>query len=240
MKQLGFNMLRKHVKIEPARWYYHCDRLGMVVWQDMVNGGGPVQSLLETYLPTVIPAAGRILRDNHYKLFAREDEKARLRFERDIVRMIRQLYNYPCVGLWVPFNEGWGQFDALRITEIVKKADPTRPVDHASGWFDQGGGDVRSVHNYFRPLKVEKDNRAFVISEYGGIGCQIPEHSMSSEVYGYHQTSAEEFPGAFEEMMKTVKGLVFDGLCAAVYTQVSDIEEETNGLLTYDRKVRKA
>ena len=240
MKQLGFNMLRKHVKIEPARWYYHCDRLGMVVWQDMVNGGGPVQSLLETYLPTVIPAAGRILRDNHYKLFAREDEKARLRFERDIVRMIRQLYNFPCVGLWVPFNEGWGQFDALRITDIVKKADPTRPVDHASGWFDQGGGDVRSVHNYFRPLKVEKDNRAFVISEYGGIGCQIPEHSMSSEVYGYHQTSAEEFPGAFEEMMKTVKGLVFDGLCAAAYTQVSDIEEETNGLLTYDRKVRKA
>ena len=240
MKQLGFNMLRKHVKIEPARWYYHCDRLGMVVWQDMVNGGGPVQSLLETYLPTVIPAAGRHLRDNHYKLFAREDEKARLRFERDTVRMVRQLYNCPCVGLWVPFNEGWGQFDALRITDIVKKADPTRPVDHASGWFDQGGGDVRSVHNYFRPLKVEKDSRAFVISEYGGIGCQIQEHSMSSEVYGYHQTSGEEFPQAFAEMMKTVKGLVLEGLCAAVYTQVSDIEEETNGLLTYDRKVRKA
>ena len=239
MKRLGFNMLRKHVKIEPARWYYHCDRLGMVVWQDMINGGGPVQSLLETYLPTVIPAAGRILRDNHYKLFAREDEKARLRFERDIVRMIRQLYNYPCVGLWVPFNEGWGQFDALRITEIVRKADPTRPVDHASGWFDQGGGDVRSVHNYFRPLKVEKDSRAFVISEYGGINCQIPDHSMSSEVYGYHQTSVEEFPGAFSETMEKVHALVEKGLCAAVYTQVSDIEEETNGLLTYDRKVKK-
>ncbi len=98
---------------------------------------------------------------------------------------------------------------------------------------------MRSVHNYFRPLKVEKDNRAFVISEYGGINCQISEHSMSSEVYGYHQTSAEEFPGAFAEMMETVQGLVCDGLCAAVYTQVSDIEEETNGLLTYDRKVRK-
>ena len=180
------------------------------------------------------------MRDNHYKLFAREDEKARLRFERDTVRMVRQLYNCPCVGLWVPFNEGWGQFDALRITDIVKKADPTRPVDHASGWFDQGGGDVRSVHNYFRPLKVEKDSRAFVISEYGGIVCQIQEHSMSSEVYGYHQTSGEEFPQAFAEMMKTVKGLVLEGLCAAVYTQVSDIEEETNGLLTYDRKARKA
>ncbi len=239
MKKYGFNMLRKHVKIESARFYYHCDRIGMVVWQDMVNGGGPVQSLLETYLPTILPAAGRHLRDNHYKLFAREDEKARQRFERDLVRMVRQLYNYPCVGLWVPFNEGWGQFDALRIAQIVHREDPTRPIDHASGWFDQGGGDVRSVHNYFRPLVVEKDERAFVISEYGGINCQIPDHSMSSEEYGYHQTTMEEFPKAFAEAMEKIHALVEDGLCAAVYTQVSDIEEETNGLLTYDRKAAK-
>lgn len=239
MKKYGFNMLRKHVKIESARFYHHCDRIGMVVWQDMVNGGGPVQSLLETYLPTILPAAGRHLRDNHYKLFAREDEKARQRFERDIVRMVRQLYNYPCVGLWVPFNEGWGQFDALRIAQIVHREDPTRPIDHASGWFDQGGGDVRSVHNYFRSLVVEKDERAFVISEYGGINCQIPDHSMSSEVYGYHQTTMEEFPKAFAETMEKIHALVEDGLCAAVYTQVSDIEEETNGLLTYDRKAAK-
>ena len=239
MKKFGFNMLRKHVKIESARFYYHCDRIGMVVWQDMINGGGPVQSLLETYLPTILPAAGRHLRDNHYKLFVREDEKARRRFERDIVRMVHQLYNYPCIGLWVPFNEGWGQFDALRIEQLVRKADPTRPIDHASGWFDQGGGDVRSVHNYFRPLVVEKDERAFVISEYGGINCQIPDHSMSSEVYGYHQTTAEEFPQAFAQAMEQIHALVDDGLCAAVYTQVSDIEEETNGLLTYDRKAGK-
>ena len=239
MKEYGFNMLRKHVKIESARFYYHCDRIGMVVWQDMINGGGPVQSLLETYLPTILPAAGRHLRDNHYKLFVREDEKARRRFERDIVRMVHQLYNYPCIGLWVPFNEGWGQFDALRIEQLVRKADPTRPIDHASGWFDQGGGDVRSVHNYFRPLVVEKDERAFVISEYGGINCQIPDHSMSSEVYGYHQTTAEEFPQAFAQAMEQIHALVDDGLCAAVYTQVSDIEEETNGLLTYDRKAGK-
>ena len=239
MKELGFNMLRKHVKIEPARWYYHCDRIGMVVWQDMINGGGPVQKLLETYLPTVIPAAGRHLRDDHYRLLAREDEGARRRFEKDLMRMIRQLYNCPCVALWVPFNEGWGQFDALRITERIRKADPTRPVDHASGWFDQGGGDVRSVHNYFRPLAVEEDSRAFAITEYGGANCQIPEHSMSEEVYGYHVLTAEEFPKAFAETMEKVRGLVKDGLSAAVYTQVSDIEEETNGLLTYDRKVRK-
>ena len=240
MKNLGFNVLRKHVKIEPARWYYHCDRLGMVVWQDMVNGGGPVPKMLETYLPTVIPAVGKILRDDHYKLLKREDEAARKRFEKDLVRMVRQLYNCPCIGLWVPFNEGWGQFDALRLTELIWKEDPTRPVDHASGWFDQGGGDVRSVHNYFRPLSVEKDSRAFVISEYGGTNCQIAEHSMSGEVYGYHNVTAEEFPQAFAETMDKIRSLEADGLCGAVYTQVSDIEEETNGLLTYDRKVRKA
>ena len=240
MKDLGFNVLRKHVKIEPARWYYHCDRLGMVVWQDMVNGGGPVPKMLETYLPTVIPAVGKILRDDHYKLLKREDEAARKRFEKDLVQMVRQLYNCPCIGLWVPFNEGWGQFDALRLTELIWKEDPTRPVDHASGWFDQGGGDVRSVHNYFRPLSVEKDSRAFVISEYGGTNCQIAEHSMSGEVYGYHNVTAEEFPQAFAETMDKIRSLEADGLCGAVYTQVSDIEEETNGLLTYDRKVRKA
>ena len=239
MIALGFNMLRKHVKIEPARWYYHCDRLGMVVWQDMVNGGGPVQKLLETYLPTVFPAVGKRLRDDHYKLFARENKRARRMFERDLVSMIRQLYNSPSIGLWVPFNEGWGQFDALRITEIVRVTDLTRPVDHASGWFDQGGGDVRSVHNYFRPLTVEKDSRAFVISEYGGANCQIAEHSMSGEVYGYRNVTQEEFPQSFRETMEKIRSLEEEGLCGAVYTQVSDIEEETNGLLTYDRKVRK-
>lgn len=239
MKKCGFNMLRKHVKIEPARWYYHCDRIGMIVWQDMVNGGGPVNKLLETYIPTAVPAIGRMVRDDHYRLFSREDEKARRRFERDLLRMIRQLYNCPCIGLWVPFNEGWGQFDALRLTDMIKAKDPTRPVDHASGWFDQGGGDIRSVHNYFRPLKVEKDRRAFVISEYGGTNCQIAEHSMSGEVYGYHNVPREEFPQAFEEMMDKVKALEEDGLSGAVYTQVSDIEEETNGLVTYDRKAMK-
>ena len=262
MKELGFNMLRKHVKIEPARWYYHCDRIGMVVWQDMVNGGGPVPKLLETYLPTVFPAIGTHLRDSHYKLLERDDERARKRFERDTILMVRQLYNCPCIGMWVPFNEGWGQFDALRITDSIKKEDPARPVDHASGWFDQGGGDVRSVHNYFRPLAVEEDRRsgrpagagesrsgdeaagdrrprAFVISEYGGTNCQIAEHSMSEEMYGYHNVTREEFPKAFAETMEKIRALYNDGLCGAVYTQVSDIEEETNGLLTYDRKVRK-
>ena len=240
MKELGFNMLRKHVKIEPSRWYWHCDRIGMVVWQDMVNGGGPVHKILETYGPTLFPPLGTHLRDNHYALLSRQDADARRRFEKDLRRMIRQLYNCPCIGMWVPFNEGWGQFDALRITEDVKKADPTRPVDHASGWFDQGGGDVRNVHNYFRPLTVEQDQRAFVISEYGGANCNVAGHSMSEEVYGYQTVKEADFPDAFRSLMEKVHALVKDGLSGAVYTQVSDIEEETNGLLTYDRSVRKA
>ena len=240
MKELGFNMLRKHVKIEPARWYWHCDRIGMVVWQDMVNGGGPVHKILETYGPTLFPPLGTHLRDNHYALLSRQDADARRRFEKDLRRMIRQLYNCPCIGMWIPFNEGWGQFDALRITEDVKKADPTRPVDHASGWFDQGGGDVRSVHNYFRPLTVEQDQRAFVISEYGGANCNVAGHSMSEEVYGYQTVKEADFPDTFRSLMEKVHALVKDGLSGAVYTQVSDIEEETNGLLTYDRSVRKA
>ncbi|MBQ9066815.1 MAG: glycoside hydrolase family 2, partial [Clostridia bacterium] len=240
MKELGFNMLRKHVKIEAARWYWHCDRLGMVVWQDMVNGGGPVNKVLETYGPTVFPPLGTHLRDDHYALLSRRDAGARRRFEKDLRKMVRQLYNFPCIGMWVPFNEGWGQFDALRITEDIRKTDPTRPVDHASGWFDQGGGDVRSVHNYFRLLTVEPDHRAFVLSEYGGANCNIVGHSMSEDVYGYQTVKEEDFTDTFYKLMEKIHSLEKDGLSGAVYTQVSDIEEETNGLLTYDRSVRKA
>ena len=240
MKELGFNMLRKHVKIEPARWYWHCDRIGMVVWQDMVNGGGPVHKILETYLPTIFPPLGNHFPDRLYPVLSRQDAGARRRFEADLRRMIRQLYNCPCIGMWVPFNEGWGQFDALRIADEVKKEDPTRPVDHASGWFDQGGGDVRSVHNYFRPLTVEPDRRAFVLSEYGGADCSISGHSMSEEEYGYQKLGEEEFPHTFQKLMEQIHALAEQGLAGAVYTQTSDIEEETNGLLTYDRKVRKA
>lgn len=239
MKKAGFNMLRKHVKIEPARWYYHCDRLGMVVWQDMVNGGGTVPKLLETYLPNIIPAIIDHMPDDRYRLLAREDAGARAEFEGDLLEMVHVLYNCPCIGLWTPFNEGWGQFDALRLSEMVKAADPTRPVDHASGWFDQGGGDLRSIHNYFRPLKVEKEARPCVLTEYGGINCTIPGHSMSEEVYGYQKSDPAAFPDTFRAIMDQISRLKADGLAGAVYTQVSDIEEETNGILTYDRKVMK-
>lgn len=241
MKNLSFTMIRKHVKIEPARWYYHCDRLGMVVWQDMVNGGGPVNKLLETYMPNILPPIGSHVSDSLYRLFSREDIKAREQFEKDTLRMVRHLYNCPCIGMWVPFNEGWGQFDSLRLTDLIKTEDPTRPVDHASGWFDQGGGDILSLHNYFRKLKVVRDRhgRACVLTEYGGYTCNIDGHTMSEEVYGYHAYSHEDYVPAFHNLRDKIWALEEKGLAGAVYTQLSDIEEETNGLLTYDRKVNK-
>ena len=202
-------------------------------------GGGPINSMLLTYLPTVFPAIGKRLNDRHYRLFSRTDTGARKRFERDLIRMIRQLGNHPCIGIWSLFNEGWGQFDALRLTERMRREDPSRLIDHAGGWYDQGGGDMRSVHNYFRKLKVEKDSRPFVLSEYGGYSCRIAEHAMCNDTYGYHHCTEDDFPEIFRKTMEEISRLRRQGLAAAVYTQLSDVEEETNGLLTYDRKVCK-
>ena len=239
-KKLGFNTIRKHVKIEPERWYYHCDRLGMVVWQDMVNGGGRPFKLLVTYLPNILPGIVRRVDDRHlHFLLSRSKKAPRKEFEQDLITMIRRLGGSPCIGMWVPFNEGWGQFDSLRITELIRKTDPSRPVDHAGGWFDRGGGDIHSVHNYFRKLKAEPDHRASVLSEYGGYNCNIPGHTMSPEVYGYHTYTQEEYPGAVKKLIEEIRELRKQGLAGAIYTQLSDIEEETNGLFTYDRKVCK-
>lgn len=240
MKELGFNMIRKHIKIEPMRWYYHCDRLGMAVWQDMVNGGGRMNMFFVCYLPTILPWIGSHVRDNLYHLFSRSGKTGRKQWEEECIEEVKQLYNCPCIGLWVPFNEGWGQFDALRITEKIRRIDPTRQIDHASGWFDQGGGDVKSVHNYFRPLRVKKDKRPFVLSEYGGYTCAVKGHIYSDGAYGYKTyPSTEAFSTAFAELQQKVHALEKKGLSAAVYTQVSDIEEEINGLYTYDRKICK-
>ena len=241
MKAAGFNMLRKHAKVEAQRWYYHCDRLGMVVWQDMVNGGGPINAMLCTYIPTALPSFGKHLPDNLYGLLSRKDQKAREYFEKQLMEMVRHLAGFPCIGMWVVFNEGWGQFDSVRLAGKVKQCDPTRLVDHASGWFDQGCGDICSVHNYFRELTVEKDphGRPFVISEYGGAACRTPGHIYTENEYGYHSEDADTFSESFAALMKKIRGLSSQGLAGAVYTQVSDIQEELNGLLTYDRKVVK-
>lgn len=241
-KKTGFNMIRKHIKIEPLRWYYHCDRLGMIVWQDMVNGGTTYNMMWACYMPTGLPILGRVIKDNLYGIFARKSEEGRRLWEEECKGTVEHLYNVPCISTWVPFNEAWGQFDAARVAEDVKSQDPTRTVDHASGWFDQKAGDFNSVHNYFRKLKVEKDEkRAFVISEYGGYACHIAGHSSVERIFGYKKfDTLKDVSKAYHELYEgQVLPLVEKGLSGVVYTQLSDIEEEVNGLVTYDRKVVK-
>ena len=187
VKELGFNMIRKHIKIESPRWYYHCDRLGMIVWQDMVNGGTTYSSPLVTWLPTAAPKIREKIDDHNYKLLGRKSRKGRLEWIRECRDTILYLSHYPCISTWVLFNEGWGQFDADLITEQVKKLDPERLVDSTSGWFTQNNSDFHSVHTYFRKLKPEVSDKPYVISEYGGYACHIPEHSVVNKVYGYRK-----------------------------------------------------
>ena len=242
VKSFGFNMIRKHIKIEPLRWYYHCDRLGMIVWQDMVNGGTSYHMGYVCYLPTLLPGAGKKMKDNHYGLLSRKSKEGREEWLAECAETIHHLYNVPSLAVWVPFNEAWGQFDAAIVCDMVKKEDPTRPVDHASGWFDQKCGDFRSIHNYFRPLKAEvEDTRACVISEYGGYACHIPGHASVDRVYGYQKyDSREDLTKAYAKLMHAqLLPLEAQGLSGAVYTQLSDIEEEVNGLVTYDRRIVK-
>ena len=241
-KGLGFNMLRKHIKLESLRWYYHCDRLGMIVWQDMVSGGSTYHMPWVCYMPTLFPHMSAHTKDNHYELFSRSSEEGRKSWEQECLDTIDHLYNVPSIAVWVPFNEGWGQFDAARIAKMVAKKDPTRPIDHASGWFDQKGGDFRSIHNYFRPLQVKLDGkRAFVISEYGGYACHIDGHSSVDRVYGYQKYGTpEEMAAALKQLFsRQLFPLISKGLSGAVYTQLSDVEEEVNGLVTYDRRIVK-
>ena len=242
VKSFGFNMIRKHIKIEPLRWYYHCDRLGMIVWQDMVNGGTSYHMGYVCYLPTLLPGAGKKLKDNHYGLLSRKNKEGREEWLTECTETIHHLYNVPSLAVWVPFNEAWGQFDAANVCDMVKKEDPTRPIDHASGWFDQKCGDFRSIHNYFRPLKAEvEDTRACVISEYGGYACHIPGHASVDRVYGYQKyDSCEDLTKAYVKLIhEQLLPLESEGLSGAVYTQLSDIEEEVNGLVTYDRRIVK-
>lgn len=245
MKRLHFNMMRKHIKIESARWYYHCDRLGMIVWQDMVSGGSSYAKPMVSYLPTLFPKVFGRMNDGpaYYKTFSRGSAEGRSEWLFEMQNTIHYLYNVPSIGTWVLFNEGWGQFNAAGATVMAKEMDDSRPIDQASGWFDEGSGSFRSVHNYFRPLSVEidKENRAFVISEYGGLTCHIDGHSSVDRVFGYKKyDTLDTFGVAYYNLINaSLKPLIPKGLSGAVYTQVSDVEEEVNGLMTYDRKMTK-
>ncbi|MGI5327596.1 glycoside hydrolase family 2 protein [Actinomadura nitritigenes] len=239
MKRLGFTMLRKHIKVEPLRWYHHCDRLGVLVWQDMVNGGGPYRPAVVT-VPAVAPLR---LDDRRHALFGRGDAAGRDRFREETRDTVEHLRNAVAIAVWVPFNEGWGQFDAADVAAEVKALDPTRIVDHASGWHDQKAGDLRSLHVYFRRFRVPRrsDPRVLVLSEYGGYNLRVDGHAFNDKDFGYKRyDSAERLGAAFERLHgEQVVPAIQRGLSATVYTQLSDVEDELNGLLTYDREVCK-
>ncbi|PFG29549.1 glycoside hydrolase family 2 protein [Paramicrobacterium agarici] len=240
-KDLGFTMLRKHIKIEPLRWYYHCDRLGMLVWQDMVNGG-------TTYNPLVIsvPAVGTgPVSDHRYRAFGRADAAGRASFRDELRATVDHLRNVTSLALWVPFNEAWGQFDALQIERELRELDDTRPVDHASGWHDQGGGDLKSLHVYFRAFRVKDSwrdgRRALALTEYGGYSHRVEGHCWNDREFGYRKyKTAAELEAAFAALHEQqIVPAVERGLAASVYTQLSDVEDEVNGMVTYDRRVVK-
>lgn len=245
MKKLGFNMLRKHIKIESARWYYHCDRLGMIVWQDMVSGGSSYAKPIVTYLPTLFPGIFGHMPDGpiNYHIFSRESADGRKEWTHEMKETIQYLINVPSISVWVLFNEGWGQFNASAATIQARQFADNRLIDQASGWFDENGGDFRSVHNYFRPLDVieDKKHRAFVVSEYGGYTCYIKGHSSVDRVFGYKKfDTVADFQKAYRLLMEeTIEPLKKKGLAGAVYTQLSDVEEEVNGIMTYDRRKNK-
>lgn len=247
MKELGFNMLRKHIKTEPARWYYHCDRLGMLVWQDMISGGKELNLIHAGVIPNIqgvfSPIAALTVKDDKYETFNRGKKEWRDNFKSELFEMIDQHYNCVSICTWVPFNEGWGQFDAFEIGNAVKKADPSRFVDHASGWYDQKGGDFRSIHRYILPVQLpKKESRPFVLSEFGGYSQILDGHVWNKKKsFGYMMfKSKESLTKAYKKLYeKQIMPLIKKGLSALVYTQVSDVEFEVNGIMTYDRALVK-
>ena len=221
-KAYGFNMIRKHVKVEPARWYYHCDKLGMLVWQDM-------------------PSGDRFIGPNDPDIQRSPESTAQ--FEKEWLAIIDALRNFPSIVMWVPFNEGWGQFDTARIVELTKQHDPTRLVNNASGWSDRNVGDVHDLHVYPGPASPKPtDTRAAVLGEFGGLGLPLEGHTWKGkENWGYRSfTDQPSLTNAYFDLIEQLHPLIGSpGLSAAVYTQTTDVETEVNGLMTYDRKVMK-
>ncbi|MFX0063555.1 MAG: sugar-binding domain-containing protein [Candidatus Hermodarchaeota archaeon] len=224
-KTLGFNMIRKHVKVEPARWYYHCDKLGVLVWQDMPNGG--IFNLL-TF---------------RYLSLGRWKKTVRDAFCNELQAMINFLYNSPAIVTWVPFNEGWGQFETERVVKQVKSLDSSRLIDAASGWFDKKVGDIKDIHIYPGPKLPEiESHRAAVIGEFGGLGLKVKDHIwLRKRIYWAYRTASDkqELFERYSKLISQLLPMINQGLCAAVYTQTTDIEGEINGLLTYDREITK-
>ena len=241
IKDMGFNMLRKHAKIDSRRWYYHCDRLGLLVMQDMVSGGFIEQDKLTTM---ILPNLGFTrMCDTKEHAFVRSDKASQAAYYEELDMMLDMLYNSTCIFAWVPFNEGWGQFDSQSVTKHIRAYDSTRLIDSASGWHDNGAGDFKSIHNYFFPFHAKKDakDRAVILSEFGGYSYLEKRHSSVDKLYGY-----KKFGGKLK-LMEAMKKLyeekvlpnIDKGLSGCVYTQVSDVEDECNGIFTFDREVIK-
>ena len=233
MKSLGFNTLRKHIKIEPEQFYYDCDRLGMIVFQDMVNNG-EYRYFRDTILPTV-----RLKKRSDRNL--NPDPETRRNFLAAMEETVRHLRNHPCICLWTIFNEGWGQFCADDAYRKLKALDRSRFIDSTSGWFHQKISDVDSLHIYFGKLRLGKQNLPQLLSEFGGYVWKLHDHSFNTEkTYGYRIfKTRDSFIKSLQALYASLVPLAEQGLCGAVYTQVSDVEDETNGLFTFDRAVLK-
>ncbi len=234
MKACGFNMLRKHIKMEPDLFYYYCDKYGMAVFQDMINSGR-YGFLIDTALPTVWLRRG---------ITHRATPNRKAQFYRHGEEMMERLYNHPSVVYYTIFNEGWGQFEADAAYTHFKALDPTRIFDTTSGWFKETQTDVESDHIYFKPIRLAAvPHKPMVLSEFGGYSCKVQGHSFNlDQNTGYHFFTEE--PKAFEKELlalyrREILPAIEEGLAAAVLTQLSDVEDETNGLLTYDRQVQK-
>ena len=233
MKKLGFNTLRKHIKIEPEYFYHACDRLGIIVFQDMVNNGG-YSFVRDTILPTI--GIQRIS-----DKFLNNNKASRAFFIQHMKDTVAHLKKFPCIALWTIFNEAWGQFTADKCYDILRSIDNTRIIDATSGWFWQNKSDVDSKHIYFKPLKLNFSSRPMLLSEYGGYVWKIDEHSFNTtKTYGYRiYKTREEMTKGVRKLLDELVQLTKKGLCGAIYTQLSDVEDETNGILTYDRAVCK-
>ena len=234
LKDLGINTIRKHIKIEPECFYEACDRLGMLVFQDMVNNGS-YKFIRDTAFPTV-----GLLKRNDTKNHVKDEVK--YIFEQSMEQTLAHLYNFPCIVYYTIFNEGWGQFDSDVLYDIATAMDPSRIYDSTSGWFWQNYSDVDSYHVYFKPFAMKKSNRPVILSEFGGFSYKIAEHSFNlKKTYGYGKANDSK---ALTDMIvnlyeKEIIPAISDGLCGTIYTQATDVEDETNGFYTYDRKVCK-
>lgn len=236
-KTLGYNMLRKHIKVEPLLWYYYCDVLGVLVWQDMINGGAKYKS----HRIMLAPFINLKLNDKNYKSMGRS-EKSREQYYKEAYGLQDLLYNVVSLCVYTPFNEAWGQFDAVKVTSDLRKRDNTRLYDHASGWQDMGAGDFQSRHIYFRKARMKNDGkRILALTEFGGYSLQVKGHVFSNKKFGYKFFKTQkDLENAYENLYENeiIPLIKNQGLCATVYTELTDVEDEVNGILTFDRALK--